>query len=183
MGKAFDQIMEGLEDVADYMGGKTDGFAVHVPAEVDVKAIRNGLGMSQSKFAQVLNVSVGRVRDWEQKRSPVDAPARAFLTVLEFEPEAVERALAKASERMALTVHSHGKKLRATPAREGKDMMAHPATRKSEAGGKRSPKHLGASVQLPKKQMSGGRLHKTAAGSTPATKGAVRRLRKQTALS
>jgi putative transcriptional regulator len=99
MGKAFDQIMEGLEDVGRYMGGETDGFEVHVPDEVDVKAIRTSLGLSQPKFAQVLSVSVGRVRDWEQHRSPVDAPSRAFLTVLEFEPEAVKRAMAKASER------------------------------------------------------------------------------------
>jgi putative transcriptional regulator len=39
---------------------------------------------------------VARVRDWERKRSEPDAPARAYLKVIEKEPEAVKRALAGA---------------------------------------------------------------------------------------
>jgi len=34
------------------------------------------------------------VRDWEQGRSQPDSAARAYLMVIEREPEAVERALA-----------------------------------------------------------------------------------------
>ena len=93
MSKAFDQIMSGFEDVERYMEGDREGFAVHIPDDVDVKAIREALNLSQPKFAKSFGLSVGRVRDWEQKRSPIDAPARAFFTVLRHEPEAVFRAM------------------------------------------------------------------------------------------
>jgi putative transcriptional regulator len=93
MSKAFDQIMSGFEDVERYMEGNREGFAIHIPDDVDVRAIRKGLNLSQPKFAKSFGLSVGRVRDWEQKRSPIDAPARAFFTVLRHEPEAVFRAM------------------------------------------------------------------------------------------
>lgn len=94
MTKAFDMIMEGLDDVDAFLGGEREGFAVHIPEEVDVKAIRNRLNLSQPKFAATFGFSVGRVRDWEQKRFPIDAPSRVFLTVIDREPAAVLRALA-----------------------------------------------------------------------------------------
>lgn len=40
--------------------------------------------------------SIGRIRDWEQGRSAVDAPSRLLLTIIEKEPEAIERALSAA---------------------------------------------------------------------------------------
>ncbi len=99
MTKAFKKIMAGLADVERYMDGETEGFAVHIPEDVDVKSIRQSLKLSQPKFAQSFGLSVGRVRDWEQRRSPIDAPARAFFTVLRHEPDAVFRAMAKAADK------------------------------------------------------------------------------------
>jgi putative transcriptional regulator len=99
MTKAFDMIMDGLDDVERYLDGARDGFAVHVPDEVDVKAIRQKLRLSQPKFADTFGFSVGRVRDWEQKRFPVDASSRILLTVIEREPEAVFRALAEPTKK------------------------------------------------------------------------------------
>jgi putative transcriptional regulator len=95
MTKAFDMIMGGLDEVEAYVAGERQGFAVHIPDEVDVKAIRSGLNLSQPKFAATFGFSVGRVRDWEQKRFPVDAPSRVLLTVIEREPDAVLRALSQ----------------------------------------------------------------------------------------
>ena len=107
MTKAFDMIMGGLDEVGAYVGGERKGFVVHIPEEVDVKAIRQGLKLSQPRFAATFGFSVGRIRDWEQKRFPVDAPSRMFLTVIEREPEAVLRALSivapKSSKRTAPT--------------------------------------------------------------------------------
>jgi putative transcriptional regulator len=94
MSKAFDMITAGLDDVETYFAGNGGGFVAHIPDEVDVKAIRNRLNLSQPKFAATFGFSVGRIRDWEQKRFPVDAPSRIFLTVIEREPAAVMRALA-----------------------------------------------------------------------------------------
>lgn len=95
MTRAFDLIMGGLDDVESYLDGERQGFAIHIPEEVDVKAIRQRLKLSQPKFAETFGFSVGRIRDWEQRRFPVDAPSRVLLTVIEREPAAVLRALAQ----------------------------------------------------------------------------------------
>ena len=59
----------------------------------DVKAIRGGLGMTQEQFARAFKLALGTVRDWEQRRSGPDGPARVLLTVIERNPQAVRDAL------------------------------------------------------------------------------------------
>lgn len=71
-------------------------YRVYVPAEIDVKAMRHRLGMTQEQFASRYGFNLARVRDWEQFRSSPDGAVRAYLKVIEREPEAVERALAVA---------------------------------------------------------------------------------------
>ena len=73
--EAFDSIMAGLSDAMAYAkGDKSRGKAhvVEVPT-VDVAAARKKLGLTQEGFASVFRVSVGTVRNWEQKRRrPLD---------------------------------------------------------------------------------------------------------------
>lgn len=71
-------------------------YRLHVPAEIDVKAMRLKLGMTQETFAIRFGLTLARVRDWEQHRSAPDSAARAYLKVIEKEREAVERALTAA---------------------------------------------------------------------------------------
>lgn len=95
MSKAGSRILQGAREALAFAKGEADaaGYAVHTPATVDVRAIRKRLGLTQTAFAARYGFSVGRVRDWEQGRSPIDTPSRILLTVLDKEPEAVERAL------------------------------------------------------------------------------------------
>lgn len=95
MSKSGSRILQGAREALAFAKGEADAadYAVHVPSAVDVRAIRKRLGLTQAAFAARYGFSVGRVRDWEQGRSPVDAPSRILLTVLDKEPEAVERAL------------------------------------------------------------------------------------------
>ena len=90
---AFDQIAAGMHDAIAYAGGATDGFVAHIPADVDLKALRRKLKLSQPAFARTFGFSLGRVRDWEQQRTPIDPSSRVLLTVIDREPEAVRRAL------------------------------------------------------------------------------------------
>lgn len=92
---AFDKIAAGIEAAIDYVDGDRDGFVTHIPEEVDLKGIRTGLGLSQPKFAEAFGFTVGRIRDWEQRRFTIDAPSRVLLTVIKNEPAAVLRALGK----------------------------------------------------------------------------------------
>jgi putative transcriptional regulator len=93
--KAHDEIAAGLRDAIAFAEGDGDrgGFRVHVPAALDVKAIRRRLGLTQAEFAARFGFNVSRVRDWEQGRSHPDGAIRAYLVVIEREPDAVQRAL------------------------------------------------------------------------------------------
>ena len=68
---------------------------VHVPEEIDVKKIRVHLGLSQEAFAQTYGFALSAVRDWEQGRRRPERSARILLKIVEKEPEAVTRALAR----------------------------------------------------------------------------------------
>lgn len=75
--------------------GNKRSYGIHVPARVNVKKIRARLGLSQERFAQTYGFALSAVRDWEQGRRQPERSARILLRVVEREPEAVTRALAK----------------------------------------------------------------------------------------
>ena len=68
-------------------------YRVHIPDRVDVKAIRNRLGLSQASFAVSFGLSLYTLRNWEQGKRQPDPAARAYLKVIEKAPEAVKNAL------------------------------------------------------------------------------------------
>ena len=53
------------------------------------KSIRWKLGLSQQEFADLYQIPVGTLRDWEQHRSEPDATAKAYLKVIAADPERV----------------------------------------------------------------------------------------------
>jgi len=93
--KAFDKIASGLSEAIAFAEGRADlaEYRVYVPSQIDVKALRKRLGLTQPEFAARFGFNVGRLRDWEQGRSNPDSAARAYLVVIEREPDAVRRAL------------------------------------------------------------------------------------------
>jgi putative transcriptional regulator len=96
--RLVEDVMEGLRDAISIAKGEADPstYRVHVPTEVDVKAIRKKVGLSQSEFAARFGFGVARVRDWEQGRSRPDGALRAYLIVIDRKPEAVKEALQSA---------------------------------------------------------------------------------------
>ena len=71
-------------------------YRVHVPAHLDVGAIRTKLKMSENAFAARFGILPSTLRDWEQNRRHPDGAARVLLMVIDKEPDAVTRALAPA---------------------------------------------------------------------------------------
>jgi putative transcriptional regulator len=94
--RAFNKIMQGVEEARAYLEGKADKtrYRVHVPQTVNVRKIRRGLGLSQEAFAETYGFALSAVRDWEQGRRQPDRSARILLKIVEREPDAVTRALA-----------------------------------------------------------------------------------------
>lgn len=94
MTKAGKKVLAGARQALAFAKGQEEGFAVTVPEEVDVKAIRAAMGLSQREFAAAFGFELAAVRNWEQRRRYPEGPARVLLTVIAREPDAVRRALA-----------------------------------------------------------------------------------------
>ena len=63
----------------------------------NVKKLREKIGMTQGEFASAYRIPLGTLRDWEQRRKFPDAPARAYLLVIEKNPQAVAAILRAAA--------------------------------------------------------------------------------------
>ena len=71
-----------------------EAYKIHIPESVDVRAIREGMGLSQSSFANRFGLSVYALRNWEQGKRRPDPAARAYLKVIEKVPDIVSSVLA-----------------------------------------------------------------------------------------
>jgi len=95
MSSAGERMIESARQALDFAKGKKfHRCRVHIPEEIDVRRIRRKAGLSQADFAEHFGVSVRTVQDWEQGRRVPGRASRAFLLVIDREPEAVQRALA-----------------------------------------------------------------------------------------
>jgi putative transcriptional regulator len=93
--KVAESIRRGLEEALTYAEGTADTsrYGVHIPEDIDVKAIRAKLDMTQEEFAGRFGFSVNTLRHWEQGRRVPEGPTRAYLLVIDRNPKAVQKAL------------------------------------------------------------------------------------------
>lgn len=91
--KVFEQIAEGLQEALAVARGDAEPYKLHVPAEIDVKAIRTKTGLSQKDFASTFGFGFDQLKQWEQGRSrPVQA-LRAYLLLINSKPIEMVKAL------------------------------------------------------------------------------------------
>jgi putative transcriptional regulator len=69
-------------------------YRIHIPEKIDVKAIRQQMGISQPAFANRFGLSLYTLRNWEQGKRRPDPAARAYLKVIEKVPDMVSKVLA-----------------------------------------------------------------------------------------
>ena len=98
MSQIGDELILGMENAVAHARGRKRAVRervvqVAVPQRVDVARIRRKLGLSQERFAIEFGFSVKNVRNWEQGIRQPEGSARAYLTVIERQPEAVKEAL------------------------------------------------------------------------------------------
>jgi len=89
------EIVAGLKQALAFSRGEISlpVRLVNVPPPVDVKKIRSKAGLSQSEFAARYGFSYRTLQEWEQGRVQPDGATRAYLTVIDRNPHAVEAAL------------------------------------------------------------------------------------------
>lgn len=76
------EILKGIREIKRGVHGRV----VNVPSVV---AIRESIGLSQSRFAQLLGVSVRTLQEWEQRRRAPSGAARTLLMIAAKNPRAL----------------------------------------------------------------------------------------------
>ena len=91
--KDFDKLTTSVKQAGRIKRGEAKSSRRVKFRAADVKAIRDGLGKSQSEFALMIGVSVSTLQNWEQGRRQPEGPARALLKIAAENPKAVAKAL------------------------------------------------------------------------------------------
>jgi putative transcriptional regulator len=92
--RAFDKIAEGLNEVLAITRGEAVPAKLFVPKELDVKAIRTKVALSQDQFAAAFGFTASQIKDWEQGRTRPTGGLRAYLTLIDRDPAAIRAMLA-----------------------------------------------------------------------------------------
>lgn len=92
--KLFSRLVESMRQMDEIVRGeRAPSREFYIDAD-KIKEIRAMTGLSQPKFARLLHVDVGTLRNWEQGRREPTGPARALLRAIKNDPRAVLKALA-----------------------------------------------------------------------------------------
>lgn len=107
MTKLGKSLLQGAKEALTHAQGDKSAVKVHqvkIPKKINVSAIRDKLNMSQSSFAKCFGFSQRTIEKWEQGvRQPAGA-ARAYLIVIDRDPQAVRLALSG-----EIKTHTHKK--------------------------------------------------------------------------
>ena len=91
--KLFAELVESMEQAGEIIRGERAPSREFTVNAVAVKDIRKAAGLSQARFAQVIDVQIGTLRNWEQGRREPTGPAKALLRAIRNDPKHVLAAL------------------------------------------------------------------------------------------
>jgi putative transcriptional regulator len=94
MTKAGERVLRGAREALAFAQGDKSKAVVHVPLQIDVRAIREGMNLTQAAFAARFGFSVRTLEQWESGRRFPQGPSRALLLIIAKEPKAAQRAMA-----------------------------------------------------------------------------------------
>jgi putative transcriptional regulator len=95
--KAFDKIAAGLNEALEIARGNAKPARLYVPPEINVRDVRKKLNLSQDEFAAAFCFTINQIRDWEQRRTRPLGGLRAYLMLIQSDPEAVSKLLRRNS--------------------------------------------------------------------------------------
>jgi putative transcriptional regulator len=89
----FAELIESVKQGGKILKGRAKPKRAFKYDELDVKKIRQRLGLSQTKFSALLDISPATLRNWEQSRRKPHGPARVLLRIAEKNPKSVLEAV------------------------------------------------------------------------------------------
>ena len=89
----FNDLVNSLKEAKAIKNGEIAPSRKFTVTPIDVKAVRNKTGLTQSEFAQMIQISTRTLQNWEQRRRSPTGPAAALLKIVAAEPEVALRSL------------------------------------------------------------------------------------------
>jgi len=90
----FEQLTASMRQMNEIDEGSREPSRTFTIDALKIKESRQASGLSQTKFASLIAVSVDTLRNWEQGRRSPTGPARALLRAIARDPQHVIPALA-----------------------------------------------------------------------------------------
>jgi putative transcriptional regulator len=85
----FEELLQSVKEGGEILQGRRKPSRAFQVGEPDVREVRRGYRLSQSKFAALMGISAGTLRNWEQGRRKPEGSARILLRIVARHPEAV----------------------------------------------------------------------------------------------
>ena len=110
MSNAFDEIKAGLKDaIAWQKGDHGKGMAHFIKAlDIDVKAIREELNVTQEAFCSTYGVSLSTLKKWESGTREPEGPTKAYLYLISQRPRVVKTVLSQIYDDTSSSKHAAG---------------------------------------------------------------------------
>lgn len=89
----FEELIQSMKEAVAISNGETIPSRVFTYSPLNVREIREKAGKSQKDFADMIGVSIGTLRNWEQGRRYPEGAALTLLKVVAADPAYVSRIL------------------------------------------------------------------------------------------
>lgn len=89
----FESIKQGLIESIEYANGDLKKAKTHKIPRVEVKSIRQRIGMTQPEFAAAFHISLATLRHWERGDRLPQGPALVLLNLVARKPQTIRNIL------------------------------------------------------------------------------------------
>lgn len=91
--ECFNELVASIKEAGKIKRGETEASRIYESPEPNIKAIREGIGFTQSKFAALIGVNVRTLQNWEQGHRHPTGPAKVLLRLVQADPNSVVKNL------------------------------------------------------------------------------------------
>lgn len=85
----FEELRQSVREGGAILRGRRKPSRAFQVGEPDVREVRERYRLSQTRFAALMGISAGTLRNWEQGRRKPEGSARILLRIVARHPEAV----------------------------------------------------------------------------------------------
>jgi len=82
----FNELLLSVKETKSIIDGEVKPSRVFLK-NPNPKTIRSKLSLTQQQFANLMNISIHTLRNWEQGRREPEGPAKVLLNIVNYHPE------------------------------------------------------------------------------------------------